>query len=124
MFLASVSKCPARLTNIFFWAVDLWALVFINDPTFLEFVVFVLGGHEHRFYGVCPFEVYLYALFVADFPELFSQTLYVRNHNGNVPLLVVAGGSIGFEVIGLLRICWVGVPVVVVFVFKVLLQSV
>ena len=55
MFLVSVSKCPARFPNIFFWVVDLWALVFVNDPTFLELVVFVLGGHEHGFYGVCTF---------------------------------------------------------------------
>ena len=68
--------------------------------------------------------MYLCALFVAGFLELFSQTLYVWNHHGDVPLLAVGGGSIGVGVMGLLSVCWVGVPVVVVFVFKVVLQSV
>ena len=77
MFLKSVSISPARFTNIFFWAVYMWALVLVNDLTFLKFVVFVLRGHEKLFYGVSPFEVYLNALFVAGFLEFFAQTLYV-----------------------------------------------
>ena len=40
------------------------------------------------------------------------------------PVFIVVGDSNGVEAVGLLGICWVGIPFVVVFVFKVLLQSV
>ena len=102
----------------------MWALLFVNSSTFLKFVVFVLRGHEELLYGVSPFEVCLYALFVACFLELFSQMLYVWDHLGNVPLLVVVSGNIGVEIVGLLSVCQAGVPVVVVFVFTVMLESV
>ena len=124
MFLKSVSKSPVRFTNMFFWAVDMWALVLVNDSTFLKFVVFVIRDHEKLLYGVSPFEVYMYALFVAGFLELFYKTLYVWDHHGNVPLFVVVGGDIDVKLVGLLSVCWVWVPVVVVFVFRVVLQSV
>ena len=58
------------------------------------------------------------------FLNLFSQTLHVRNHNENIYLLDDVAGSIGVEDISSLCVCWVGVPVVVVFVFKAVLQSV
>ena len=105
MFLESVPKCPVRFTCVFFWAIDMWAFVFVNNPTFLKFGVLVLWCHEKLLDGVSSLEMYLDALFVASPLELLSQSLYVGYHHGDVSVFVVVSGDSGVVVVGVLNFC-------------------
>ena len=62
----------------------MWALKSIYDPTFLKFVVPVLGGHEKCFNGVSPFEMHLDAQIVACLFEPFPRSMDVWYHYGHV----------------------------------------
>ena len=63
----------------------------------------------------------LYALCIASPLELFSEHMYVGYHNGDVFVFVVVGGGTGVVTVGVLYFCWISFPVVVVFVFKLML---
>ena len=105
MFLEPIPKCPARLTYVFFCAVDVWAFVFVNNPTLLSLLSLSFWCHEKLLDGLCSFEMYLYALFIASPLELLSQPLYVGYHHGDVSVLVVVGGDNGVVVAGVLFFC-------------------
>ena len=101
MFLESITKCPARFIYVFFYAVNMWAFVLVNNPILLKFTVLVFWCHEKLLDGVCSLEMYLYALFVAHPLELLSQSLYVGYHHGDVSVFVVVGGDNGVMVVEL-----------------------
>ena len=62
----------------------MWALKPVYNPTSLEFVVPVLGGHERAFNGVFPFEVHLDPQAVACPFELFPKFMYAWYHYGDI----------------------------------------
>ena len=47
--------------------------------------------------------------------------MYVGYHHGDVFVMVIVGVVPGVMVVGMLSFCWIGFPVVVVFVFKLVL---
>ena len=89
VFFDPVPKCSTRFSNIFFRADYVWAFEFVDNPTFLQIIVFIFACNKEGFYSVCAFEMHLYS-FVSTCPfELLTYSLYAWNHYGNVFVVVV-----------------------------------
>ena len=83
----------------------MWAFIFVNNPTFLKFIVLVFWCHEKLLDGVGSLEMNLYALFIASPLELLSQPMHVGYHNGDDFMFVMVDGNTGVVVVGMLLFC-------------------
>ena len=101
--LEPIPQCPNLFSYVGFRTVDVGALEMIDDPTFVKFGILVHGGYQYCSESVGALEMYLYAFGLANLFELFSCTLYVRDHGGDVPIFVF----------GVVVICRVAVVAVV-----------
>ena len=81
VFFDHIPKCPARFCNIFLRTVYMWIFQLIDNPTFLQFAVFIFGCHEEFCYCVCALEMQLYSFVVTclfellPFPCMYGTTI-------------------------------------------------
>ena len=62
----------------------------VDDTTFVELGILILGSDMKCSKDICAFEMYLYPFGLTNLFNLFSCTLYVGDHNGDVTIVVVS----------------------------------
>ena len=89
MFLNSFPQGSARFTNVGTGAVDVWALVLIDDTCLVGFGVLILGVAQGYSEGIGPLEVDLDPSSFAQFLKLLCCIRDVGDHYGCFVVAVV-----------------------------------
>ena len=95
MFLNPFPQGPARLPNVETGAVDVGALVLIDDACLDGFWILVFGVTLSCPDGVGPFEMNLYSSSFAQFLEFVCCFGNVGNYYGGFVVVVVCGVVVG-----------------------------
>ena len=95
MFLNPFPQGPARLPSVGTGAVDVWALIMINDACLVGFGILVLRIAQSCPEGVGPLEVDLDTSSFAKFLEFFCCFGNVGDYYGGFVVAVVGGVAVG-----------------------------
>ena len=88
MFFESLSKCSARITNVFFLVIHPCTLKSVYHPTISE-IIFVLWGDQEFSDGLASFEVHLFAMLAANVFVTLTQPFGVRHKYMNIIFVVL-----------------------------------
>ena len=80
-------------------------LISVDDSTFVEDVVFILGSHQEVFDGESSFQMHMDSIFLASSFETFTKSWWYGSTMFGFGLL----GCVGFELSVLLLVLWLDV---------------